>query len=108
MPKLYDRIIKENLQSILIEFVRVTTDRDIVSYRVVFPEFPQTIERTADFVIEVTNSRGEKELLQLEFQSTNDKAMSERMHLYLALLYKIYKLPIRQVVFYIGKNKMNM
>jgi hypothetical protein len=108
MAKPYDQIIKENLQSVFVGLVRLTTGIDIVTYTLIYPELPQTIERIADYVFQVVNSKKEKTLIHLEFQSYNDRAMPERMLLYYGLLYKIYKLPIRQIVFYIGEAKLTM
>ena len=44
----------------------------------------------------------------LEFQNTNDDEMPYRMASYHALLLQKYKMPIRQVLVYVGKAKYNM
>jgi hypothetical protein len=108
MAQQYDRIIKENIQSVVLELLRKTTDVQLVEYQVIFPELPKTIGREADFVLKVRNPVGEEELVHLEFQSFNDAKMLERMLLYLGLLRYTYRLPVRQFVFYIGEEMLNM
>jgi predicted transposase/invertase (TIGR01784 family) len=85
-----------------------TTTLQLGEIEIVYPEFPQTINRVADFVFRNTLMGGQKLLVHMEFQSTNDSSMPQRMMLYYNLLYQIYKLPIRQIVFYIGHSPVSM
>ena len=55
-----------------------------------------------------STKEGEVFILHLEFQTANDRQMLERMLHYFALLYKTYRIPIRQFVFYIGESRVNM
>jgi predicted transposase/invertase (TIGR01784 family) len=108
MAQQYDRIIKENLQSVIFELLRRTTDVRMKEYKLIFPELPKTIGREADFVIQAKNADGDDEIIHLEFQTFNDDLMLERMLLYFGLLRYIYRLPIRQFVFYIGQGELKM
>lgn len=67
-----------------------------------------TSEREADQVWQVTTAGGESFVLHCEFQSTNDKQMLPRMLLYYGFLYYQRKLPIRQYVIYLGKDRLQM
>ena len=68
----------------------------------------QTQEREVDSVYEITDKSGKRSILHLEFQNTNDDEMPYRMASYHALLLQKYKMPIRQVLVYVGKAKYNM
>ena len=46
--------------------------------------------------------------MHLEFQTTNDPKMIYRMAEYKAILMRKYKLPVRQVVIYLGSDKPTM
>jgi predicted transposase/invertase (TIGR01784 family) len=104
----YDRIIKENMEPVVLEFLRRMAGLDLVSYQVLNPEIHKTIERTADYVLEGTNAAGQREIVQIEFQTSNDRTMPKRMLLYFSLLYQLYELPVKQFVIYIGEKAMNM
>ena len=65
-------------------------------------------EKRADYVCQITDENDKKHILHIEFQSTNHFSMHFRMLRYLTELYKKYKLPIIQLVIYIGKDKLNM
>lgn len=70
-----------------------------------------TSEREADQLWEIVPVQGEPFILHCEIQATNDKQMLSRMLLYHAFLYYQYyqkKLPVRQFVIYIGKDKLTM
>jgi len=108
MAQQYDRIIKENIQDILLEFLKETTNLQFSKYEVIYPEFPVTIKRIADFVVKAKSSSQEEEIIHIEFQSSNDNNMVSRMLIYYGLLLEIYQIPIRQFVFYYGKEKLKM
>ena len=74
------------------------------------PVLQKTDERKADFVYKVYPYENVDNpiILHIEFQSTNDKSMILRMLRYFNHLYDIFRLEIKQYVFYIGKNKLRM
>lgn len=108
MNKPYNKIIKENIQQVILELLKKTFKIKIQNAEIIYPELHYTTEREADFIIKINNSSQEPEILHIEFQSTNDSSMLERMYLYSALIYKSYKIPVRQILYYIGKSSMNM
>ena len=104
----YDRIIKENLQHIFLDVLRVLTGLEATEVQTLYPEFASTIKRVADFVVKIKNNVGREEIIHIEFQSTNDGNMLGRMMVYSALLYEKYQLPVSQYVFYLGRDEMKM
>ena len=67
-------------------------------------EFHRTIARRADLVARLGNGR----LLHVEFQSRNDNDFVYREGIYCLLIGRQYRLPVEQVVLYVGQAKMSM
>ncbi|MBF0519520.1 MAG: hypothetical protein HQK92_07350 [Nitrospirae bacterium] len=67
-----------------------------------------TDEREADFLLEITLHDGTVYILHLEFQATNDSNMPYRMLRYRIYIEQIYGKPVRQVLFYVGKELLQM
>jgi hypothetical protein len=108
MAQQYDKIIKENLEKVVLQLIRKTTDIEPVKGEILYPELNYTIEREADFLEKVTTKDHQTLIFHIEFQTTNEQAMADRMFVYAGLIYQIYRLPVRQIVFYIGKEPMRM
>lgn len=108
MAQSYDHIVKETIQSVVLELLRHTTDLRLTEYQLVYPELPKTLEKEADFVFRARLADGTDELVHLEFQAFNDPAMLARMLLYFGLLHFSYRLPVRQIVFYFGQAPVRM
>lgn len=108
MAQSYDHIVKETIQSLVLELLRHTTDLRLTEYQLVYPELPKTLEKEADFVLRTRQADGTEELVHLEFQAFNDPAMLARMLLYFGLLHFTYRLPVRQIVFYFGQAPVRM
>ena len=108
MAQEYDKIIKENLEKIVLPLIRRTTGIEPVAGETLYPALHYTIEREADFVQKVTTKDGQTIVFHVEFQTTNEKAMVDRMFVYAALIYHAFRLPVRQIVFYIGKGALKM
>ncbi len=70
-------------------------------------EFPKIERKIADFVAKVKIG-GHERILHFEFQTYNDPDIPFRMLRYKAELMRIYKLPVIQVLLYIGREKLNM
>jgi hypothetical protein len=79
-----------------------------LSGEILYPELHYTIEREADFIEKVTTKDNQTLIFHIEFQTSNERAMADRMFVYAGLIYHIYRLPVRQIVFYIGKEPMKM
>jgi hypothetical protein len=67
-----------------------------------------TKERKPDLLKRITDDKGNTFVLHIEFQVKNDADMVYRMVEYLAMLLRMYKIPVKQYVIYIGEDKMNM
>jgi hypothetical protein len=105
MASEYDDIIKENLQMVLpVAFSIILGIHDEMTPLPI--EISKTISRKPDLLFEVKSER--PYLLQVEFQSKNDKKMHSRMLLYTALLFDKFQMPIKQVVIYLGKDDITM
>jgi hypothetical protein len=105
-----DRIMKENAAALVIPLAKQELKLDVVSFKEINVEFAKTIERRADFLCEIETKDQQKQILHIEFQSSNNSDMLSRMQEYDALLqrkYK-YKYPIKHLVVYMGKGKANM
>lgn len=108
MAQQYDKIIKENLEKVVLQLIRKTTDVEPVTGEILYPELNYTLEREADFIEKITTQDNQTIIFHIEFQASNEKAMADRMFVYAGLIYQIYKLPLRQIVFYIGREPMKM
>jgi hypothetical protein len=108
MAQEYDKIIKENLEKVVLQLIRKITNIEPIKGEVLYPELHYTIEREADFVEKIITKDNQTLVFHIEFQTANDKSIADRMFVYAGLIYKIYRLPLRQIVFYIGNDPMNM
>jgi len=107
MSKKYDQIFRENLQEI---FPQVLAAFNNTQYRRVKPlptTLVKTVQREPDFLFEVQNDN-DRQLLHVDVQTRYDATMHRHMYLYSALLYERHKLPVKQVVLYIGGGKQAM
>jgi hypothetical protein len=108
MAQAYDKVIKENLEKIILQLIRKTTGVEPAKGEILYPELHYTIEREADFLEKVTTKDNQVIVFHVEFQTSNESSMADRMFVYAGLIYQIYRLPIRQIVFYIGKEPLKM
>ena len=106
----YDRIIKENIEAILLPLVKRVLNLPEPAGLVEIPDdLQRTIERRPDFLKIVTDELGRNlYVLQVEFQTVDEPKMMYRMLEYAALLIRQYELPVRQYVCYIGEGKARM
>jgi hypothetical protein len=102
----YDNIIKENLGDILPDLFSSVLSLDYAQVEPLHIEQSLTLVRKDDFLFRVKTEP--PYVLQIEFQSTNTPNMCRRMMAYCGLIYEKYGLPVRQVVFYLGKAKLSM
>lgn len=106
----YDKIIKENIESIILPLARKVLGIPDPEGLVEIPDDVQyTIERKPDFLKLVTNAAGVgQHILHLEFQTRDEPDMLSRMLFYAAQLYGKYKLPVKQYVFFVGGRSARM
>jgi len=105
---IYDRIFRENAQTIFIPLIQSQLNIDITRYEALEFKMTKTLEREVDFLYKIYNQEEKESILHLEFQTRNDKEMLARIQEYHALIYRKYKLPIRHIVIYLGKRKSTM
>jgi hypothetical protein len=109
MPNQHDRILKENFFLGFLPVLGKLLKLPSIRHTEEIPEKIQhTLEREPDFVRIVETEGGERFILHLEFQTSNDSSMLKRMAEYHALLQRRFDLPVRPYVLYFGKDKPSM
>ena len=107
MPNEYDRIIKENIEAVILPLsaklfgIRPETMEEITV------DLHLTLERKPDVTRKIADQSGES-ILHVEFQVGDETEMVLRMQTYRALLQEIYQLPVRQFVVYLGQKEPTM
>ncbi len=101
---IYDRVFKENARALVPFFM----DEAVTSIKQVKDSFPISLERELDMLFKVEFSSGEISLLHLEFQAAPHPEMAARMLIYLALAKRHFKLPMRQLVIFVGNGPHGM
>ena len=56
----------------------------------------------------ITDNTGRRFVLHVEIQTADDLDMNARMLEYYGLLYRVYRLPIKQYVIYLGESETKM
>jgi hypothetical protein len=103
----YDRIMKENIEPILLPFAQKLLGLQGAKYTSIKDDLHVTIERKPDFLKKVREPKSTRSyILQIEFQSTDEKDMVYRMLEYKSLLLRKFKVDVKQVVLYIGKDRL--
>jgi predicted transposase/invertase (TIGR01784 family) len=103
----YDRIMKENIEPVLLPFAQKLLGLQGAKYTSIKDDLHVTIERKPDFLKKVRESENTRSyILQIEFQSTDEKDMVYRMLEYKSLLLRKFKVDVKQVVLYIGKDNL--
>ena len=98
MANHYDKILKENIEEILIPLVEKLLNISLSNAK----ELPDAIQITLEREPDLLKIIDDKYLLQIEFQTADEARMVDRMYLYHAILWGKYHLPIKQYVIYIG------
>jgi hypothetical protein len=105
----YDRIIKENIEAVilpLMEKLMGVPQPDTLEN--IPDELQLTLERKPDFTRLATAPDIKQYILHIEFQVVDDPKMVLRMQTYRALLQEIHQLPVKQFVFYLGRKPPKM
>ena len=108
MGNSYDKIFKENIQAIFPSLSKRYLGIEVAKSESLKDKLQVTVEREADFLQKITTAQGEQLIIHLEFQSSDDSNMLERMRLYHALIKQKYTLPMRQFVIYLGPKASHM
>ena len=104
---LYDKIFKENAESIFLPLIEQSMGIKISSYKILKDKLQTTIEREMDFFYEIHSDKNDRFLLHLEFQTKNDKDMIYRMAEYHGIAFRKRKLPIKHFVINLGTEYFN-
>ena len=100
-----DITTKDTVKTIAEDIARYILKLDISDIEFVDKELQRVEKREADIVAKC-NINGNLEILHIEIQNNNDSKMPLRMMRYYSDIKTIYpKLPIRQYLIYIGKDK---
>jgi hypothetical protein len=104
----FDRVLKENFERLTPFLLHSLMGIEPASVTVISAKIHRTLEREMDALLKIKSEEGEEYILNVEWQSTNDPNMCRRMLLYHSMVHIAEKLPVRGLVIYIGKEKMNM
>ena len=107
-PLVYDKIIKENLEAILLPLAELLLGIQIHSTKKLTMKLQTTLEREPDFIREVKTPTGDRFILHLEFQRDDEAYMVYRMKEYEAILSRKFRIPIKQFVVYLGQRTSKM
>ncbi|MDR0794110.1 MAG: hypothetical protein LBE82_12455 [Chitinophagaceae bacterium] len=107
-PKEFDKLIREGFEKSIPELISRILKIDLVKREPLPTKIELTKERDPDSLDRIITVEGETFVIHLEFQSTDDKGMADRMAEYWTMLYRKYKLPVQQFVFYLGEEKSKM
>jgi predicted transposase YdaD len=104
----YDKILKENIAEIFLSLAGKILGIHISKSEELKDKVQVTLERESDFIRIVETDKGERFILHIEFQRADEVDMVYRMQEYHGILQRKYKLPVRPIVFYLGKKPSRM
>ncbi|MDJ1502763.1 hypothetical protein [Xanthocytophaga agilis] len=104
----YDKIFKENLESVTLALIEKVLQIQVVSYEKIKDDLQRTIERKPDQLLKITDQSGITFLLHLEFQLINEPRMVYRMLEYRGMLERKYELDVLQYVIFLSDQKPDM
>ncbi len=104
----YDKILKENIESLLMPLLGKYLNIHIVESEKLDPKLQTTVERETDIIRIVKTREGERFVLHIEFQTQNESDMIYRVKEYDAIIQRKYQLEIRHYVIYLGSQRMTM
>jgi hypothetical protein len=92
----YDRIMKENIEPVLLPFAQKLLGISGAKYTSIKDDLHTTIERKPDFLKKVKElGQAKNYILQIEFQSIDEKDMVYRMLEYKTLLLRKFKIEVK-------------
>ena len=104
----YDKIFKENMQSLFLSIAEKKLGIRIQSAQQLKEKRQTTLEREMDFVYLITTIEGSSYILHIEVETGDNPEMIYRMVEYNGILTAQYKLPVRNLVVYLGEKPSNM
>ena len=111
-PKLqanqYDKIFKENIEAVIPSLMQKVLGITALISDELPDDIQHTKERKPDVLKRITDIEGNTFVLQIEFQVSDEPEMIYRMAEYKVMLLRVYKIPVRQFVIFLGKGKPKM
>jgi predicted transposase YdaD len=108
MPNDYDKIFKENFEELIPDLLRLVMKWEIPKLEELKDKQQITLEREMDDLKKVVHDDPSLDYgLHWEIQ-TNDEDMRARLFLYYAMFYHKHRLPLKQIVIYIGDEPANL
>lgn len=104
----YDKIWRENMQAALPGIIEKVLKINVLESRELPDKLLVTKQREVDALREVIDLSGNKFILHIEIQVKNEPDMVYRMAEYRIMLERLYRLPVKQYVIYIGEGKSIM
>ncbi len=104
----YDKIFRENVEAVLPLLIEKVLGIVAVQSEEIPDDIQRTVERRSDVLKIITDNKGRRFILHIEIQTADDLNMDARMLEYYGLLYRIYRLPIKQYVIYLGEPETQM
>ena len=108
MANEYDRILKENIEQLILPIAEKLLGIHVGKLRDIPVDLQLTLERKPDFTKKAADQHGKPFVLHLEFQVKDDQNMVLRMQTYKALLQEKYPLPVKQFVIFLGRSRPKM
>jgi hypothetical protein len=100
-PKQYDKVVQEGIENSLPDMKKYVLKINVVKREKLLNKILHTEERDPDLLEKITDDQGQIFILHIEYQSNDDSDMVYRMHEYLAMLLRKYKLPVKQYVIFL-------
>ncbi len=104
----YDKILKENIASLLLPLTEKYLGIRIKDSRELKDKLQTTIEKEPDFIRIVRTETDEEFILHIEFQAQDEEGMVYRLQEYYGLLRRKHQLPVKQFVIYLGQKPSKM
>jgi len=104
----FDITLKDAISGLERAFAKAFLNLEIIKAEPLNTNYPKIEEKEADYVCKIVDNENKEYILHIEFQTSNHKYMHFRMLRYLTELHKIHKLPIVQLVIYLGDKKLSM
>lgn len=106
--KKFDKIFKENIDEIILPLLDKFLNIEIKTRKRLPEKLQTTTERKADYLAEITDKKGNKFVLHIEYQTENEAGMVYRVAEYHAIIRRKFKLPVKHLVLYLGAGKATM
>ena len=104
----YDKIWREKMQSVLPGIIEKVLGINMKKCEDLPHKVQVTQQREADWLSKVTDESGHTFILHLEIQAQDDSSMIYRMLEYRLMAERIYDLPVKQYVLYLGEKSSGM